>query len=110
MHASHAVAPSRSWNVPAAHLVHASCIGWSLNVPALQLVAAALPTGQKVPSGHVTHSAALVAPFASVVRSDGQSGKLRSYAKATTAMLTAIAASPDGNVVVVARLVRVHHN
>ena len=57
---SHAVAPSSSWNLPAAHLVHVACFGWSLNVPALQLVAASLPTGQKVPSGHVTQSALLV--------------------------------------------------
>jgi hypothetical protein len=30
--------------------------GWSLNVPALQLVAAALPTGQNVPSPQTSQS------------------------------------------------------
>ena len=48
------------WYVPAEHDWHFSCFRWLLYVPALQLVAAPLPTGQKVPCGHVTHCAALV--------------------------------------------------
>ena len=50
---THAVVPSASWKVPAAHFVHSPFSGWSLNVPALQLVAAPLPTGQNVPSPHL---------------------------------------------------------
>ena len=55
MHALHAVAPSTSWNVPAAHFKHASCAGWLLYVPAEQLVAASDPTEHEVPTGHDTH-------------------------------------------------------
>ena len=56
MHALHAVAPSTSWNVPAAHFKHASCAGWLLYVPAEQLVAELLPTGQNVPTPHTLQS------------------------------------------------------
>ena len=60
MHGLQLVCPSASWYVPAPHLVHASCCCASLYVPAAQGVAAALPTGQKVPSPHVSQSATLV--------------------------------------------------
>ena len=49
MHSAHAVPPSVSLNVPAAHLAQISCSSCALYVPAAQSVALALPTGQKVP-------------------------------------------------------------
>ena len=55
-------------NVPGKHLSHASCFGWSLYVPALQLVASSLPTGQKVPVGHVRQSSTLVITVSDALR------------------------------------------
>ena len=56
MHGLHAVAPSTSWNVPAAHFLHDSCFTSALYVPGAQAVSVALPTGQNVPSEHTTQS------------------------------------------------------
>ena len=56
VHESHAVFPSSAWNVPAAHLVHMACCGWSLYVPGAQGAASAEPTGQNVPTGQTMQS------------------------------------------------------
>ena len=60
VHNSHAVEPGCSWKVPAAQKMQLPCMVRLLNVPALQGVSCALPTGQNVPSLHVTQSAMLV--------------------------------------------------
>ena len=64
-----AVPPSASWKVPAAHLLHAPSPGRSLNVPTLQLIAAALPTGQNVPAPQTSQSslAVITTPSRAVV-------------------------------------------
>jgi hypothetical protein len=59
MQVTHAVLPGCSWYVPASHTLHVGCFSWSLYVPALQLVAAALPTGQNTPLPHGAQSFSL---------------------------------------------------
>jgi hypothetical protein len=56
---SQAVLPGCSWYVPASHTLQVCCFSWSLYVPALQLVAAALPTGQNTPLPHGAQSFSL---------------------------------------------------
>ena len=51
-----AVAPSMSWKVPAAQLVHLSCVVASdVYEPALQLEGTMLCVGQNAPSAHGWH-------------------------------------------------------
>ena len=60
MHATHAVAPSAAWYSPSVHGEQLSISVCALNVPGAQRLAFALPTEQYVPSGHTTHSSALL--------------------------------------------------
>ena len=59
MQSLHSVLRSASWNLPASHLVHDSCIGWALYVPGAQGLASAEPTEQNVPFGQTTHCSTL---------------------------------------------------
>ena len=55
-----AVAPSVSWNVPGAHLVHAACRPSGLYVPAAQGVCAVLPNDARWPASAAVHWEAAV--------------------------------------------------
>ena len=57
LHGTHAVAPSASWKLPAAHLLHEDCCAAAVNVPELQLDATVAPSTHADPAGHSWHCA-----------------------------------------------------
>jgi hypothetical protein len=52
----HAVWPYASWNSPAGHRAHDLLLEEAANEPGRHSVGSSEPTGQKVPTGHVTQS------------------------------------------------------
>ena len=60
MHASHAVSPASSWNVPATHLAHEPVPTSGAIVPGLHGVGSAEPVEQNDPGRHVTQSSSEV--------------------------------------------------